>query len=176
MARIPDAELERLKHDISLERLATARGIVLKPSGKNLMGLCPFHDDHEPSLSINPAQNLWHCFGCQQGGTRSRVPGAGVNDALGKSMGINSWGLGMSQYAGMSSFSRNASNAATSPISGEYRRFPFGPAPLPTARWFRHADCKHESEHREQSTLARQPGSLPQSPTSRRSVRLRLSH
>jgi DNA primase len=68
MARIPDAELERLKRDISLEQLASARGIVLKPSGKNLLGLCPFHDDHEPSLSIDPGQNLWHCFGCQQGG------------------------------------------------------------------------------------------------------------
>jgi hypothetical protein len=67
MAHIPEAELERLKHDISLERLAAARGIALKPSGKNLMGLCPFHDDHEPSLSIDPGQNLWHCFGCQQG-------------------------------------------------------------------------------------------------------------
>lgn len=68
MARIPEAELERLKHDVSVERLATARGIALKPSGKNLLGLCPFHDDHNPSLSIDPGQNLWHCFGCQQGG------------------------------------------------------------------------------------------------------------
>ncbi|MBM4258011.1 MAG: hypothetical protein FJ147_19225 [Deltaproteobacteria bacterium] len=56
MARIPDAELERLKRDVSLEQLASARGIVLKPSGTNLLGLCPFHDDHEPSLSIDPGQ------------------------------------------------------------------------------------------------------------------------
>jgi DNA primase len=67
-ARIPEAELERLKYDISLERLAATRVIALKPSGKNLLGLCPFHDDYEPSLSIDPVQNLWHCFGCQQGG------------------------------------------------------------------------------------------------------------
>ena len=59
MARIPEAELERLKHEIPLERLAAARGIMLKPSGTNLMGLCPFHADHAPSLSIDPAQNLW---------------------------------------------------------------------------------------------------------------------
>ena len=70
MARIPDAELDRLKHDIRIERLAAARGIELKPSGKNLLGLCPFHDDHEPSLSIDPERNLWHCLGaCQQGGS-----------------------------------------------------------------------------------------------------------
>lgn len=65
MARIPDAESARLKQEVSVERLAIARGIVLKPSGPNLLGLCPFHDDHEPSLSIDPVQNLWHCFGCE---------------------------------------------------------------------------------------------------------------
>jgi DNA primase len=81
MARIPEAELTRLKQDVAIARLAAARGIVLKPSGKNLLGLCPFHDDHNPSLSIDPAQNLWHCFGCQQGG--------GVIDWVMKSEGVS---------------------------------------------------------------------------------------
>ncbi|MBM4258002.1 MAG: hypothetical protein FJ147_19180 [Deltaproteobacteria bacterium] len=81
MARIPDAALERLKREHSIEQLATARGIVLKPSGTNLLGRCPFHDDHAPSLSIDPIQNLWHCFGCQQGG--------GVIDWVMKSEGIS---------------------------------------------------------------------------------------
>jgi len=69
MARISDDELDRLKREVAIERLAAARGLLLKPAGKNLLGLCPFHDDHEPSLSIDPTQNLWHCFGCQQGGS-----------------------------------------------------------------------------------------------------------
>lgn len=70
MARIPDAELERLKQDIALQRLAEARGIKLKRHGTDLIGLCPFHDDHEPSLVITPDKNLWHCLGaCQTGGT-----------------------------------------------------------------------------------------------------------
>jgi DNA primase catalytic core len=70
MARIPESELERLKRDISVERLATARGVELKPHGANLIGLCPFHEDHEPSLVITPAKNLWHCLGaCQTGGS-----------------------------------------------------------------------------------------------------------
>lgn len=70
MARIPDEELERLKQDIALERLAEARGIKLKRHGTDLIGLCPFHDDHEPSLVITPDKNLWHCLGaCQTGGT-----------------------------------------------------------------------------------------------------------
>jgi len=70
MARIPDEEIERLKSQISLERLAEAKGIKLKKHGENLLGLCPFHDDREPSLVITPSKNLWHCLGaCQAGGT-----------------------------------------------------------------------------------------------------------
>lgn len=70
MARIPDDLLERLKHEISLERLAEAKGVALKQHGADLLGLCPFHDDHEPSLVITPSKNLWHCLGaCQAGGT-----------------------------------------------------------------------------------------------------------
>jgi DNA primase len=70
MARIPEAELERLKREVSVERLAEARGVKLKRHGKDLIGLCPFHDDHEPSLVITPSKNLWHCLGaCQAGGS-----------------------------------------------------------------------------------------------------------
>jgi DNA primase len=70
MARIPAAEIERLKREVSLERLAEARGIRLQRHGADLLGLCPFHDDHEPSLVITPAKNLWHCLGaCQAGGS-----------------------------------------------------------------------------------------------------------
>jgi DNA primase catalytic core len=68
MARIPQNELERLKAEISVERLVEASGIALKKSGKDLLGQCPFHDDGEPSLVVTPAKNLWHCFGCGIGG------------------------------------------------------------------------------------------------------------
>src|SRR5450759_4263820 len=70
MPRIPEGELDRIKGEISLERLAEARGITLRRHGADLFGLCPFHDDHEPSLVITPEKNLWHCLGaCQAGGT-----------------------------------------------------------------------------------------------------------
>ena len=69
MARIPDAVIERLKREISVQRLAEARGIKLTRSGKELIGLCPFHDDRNPSLNIDPAKNVWHCKGaCGEGG------------------------------------------------------------------------------------------------------------
>jgi DNA primase len=70
MARIPKAEIERLKREVSLERLAEARGVRLERHGADLLGRCPFHDDHEPSLVITPSKNLWHCLGaCQAGGS-----------------------------------------------------------------------------------------------------------
>ncbi len=70
MARIPEEEIERLKREVSLQRLAEARGITLKRHGADLHGCCVFHDDREPSLVITPANNLWHCFGeCQAGGS-----------------------------------------------------------------------------------------------------------
>ena len=37
-------------------------------NGKSWFGLCPFHNDHNPSLSVNPLTNLWQCFGCGAGG------------------------------------------------------------------------------------------------------------
>ena len=55
MARIGEDEIERLKKEISIERLAEARGIALKKHGADLHGLCPFHEDREPSLVITPS-------------------------------------------------------------------------------------------------------------------------
>jgi DNA primase catalytic core len=68
MARIPSEELERLKAEISVERLVEAAGVALSRKGKDLHGHCPFHEDREASLVVTPAKNLWHCFGCQIGG------------------------------------------------------------------------------------------------------------
>jgi DNA primase len=52
MARLPEEIVERIRREISVERLAEARGIKLRRVGKNLMGLCPFHQEKTPSLSI----------------------------------------------------------------------------------------------------------------------------
>ena len=61
MARIAAEELERLKSEISVERLVEASGVALKRGGKDLLGRCPFHEDAEASLVVTPAKNLWHC-------------------------------------------------------------------------------------------------------------------
>src|SRR5690348_2271608 len=70
MARIPDSEIERLKREVSIERLVKAAGVELRKHGADLIGRCPFHGDHEPSLVVTPEKNLWHCLGaCNAGGS-----------------------------------------------------------------------------------------------------------
>jgi DNA primase len=54
MARLPDETVTRIKQEVSLQRLAEGMGITLKRHGSDLIGLCPFHDDKEPSLVISP--------------------------------------------------------------------------------------------------------------------------
>ena len=69
MPYVPPEVKERLKREVSIQRLAEARGIKLTRSGKELIGLCPFHDDRNPSLNIDPAKNVWSCKGaCGEGG------------------------------------------------------------------------------------------------------------
>jgi DNA primase len=69
MARIPDDEIERLKAQVSVQRLIEAKGVALVRHGADWHGRCPFHDDKTPSLVVSPAKNLWHCLGaCQIGG------------------------------------------------------------------------------------------------------------
>ncbi|MEL7471761.1 MAG: DNA primase [Planctomycetota bacterium] len=42
--------------------------VALKPKGREYVGLCPFHDDRNPSMSVVPAKQIFHCFVCQTGG------------------------------------------------------------------------------------------------------------
>ncbi len=42
--------------------------VVLKKRGSNLIGLCPFHHEKTPSFNVNPARNIYKCFGCGKGG------------------------------------------------------------------------------------------------------------
>jgi DNA primase catalytic core len=69
MPYVPPEMKERIKREVSIQRLAEARGIKLTRRGKSLMGLCPFHKDRNPSLSVDPVENVWNCLGaCGEGG------------------------------------------------------------------------------------------------------------
>lgn len=60
----------------SIQRLVAQTDIVdvvsryvnLKRSGRNFVGICPFHDDKNPSMSVSPELNIYHCFSCKAGG------------------------------------------------------------------------------------------------------------
>ena len=66
---IEKAEIERVKRANDLVELVRGRGIELKRKGKQLVGKCPFHDDHEPSFTVDPRKQLWNCLGaCREGG------------------------------------------------------------------------------------------------------------
>ena len=70
MPRIPTDLLERIKQETPLRALVERSGVALKVSGENLLGLCPMHEDHDPSLVLTLSRGLWHCLGaCQTGGT-----------------------------------------------------------------------------------------------------------
>ena len=42
--------------------------IVLKKKGKEFVGICPFHDDNKPSMTVSPAKQFYYCFSCGAGG------------------------------------------------------------------------------------------------------------
>jgi DNA primase len=43
--------------------------VTLKKTGRNYMGLCPFHGEKTPSFTVNEEKGIFHCFGCRAGGS-----------------------------------------------------------------------------------------------------------
>lgn len=69
MALIPESEIQRVKQTVDLAAYLRRRGVELKRKGKQWVGLCPMHDDHTPSLIVDPRKQLWNCLGaCGEGG------------------------------------------------------------------------------------------------------------
>lgn len=65
--RIRREDIDTLREQADLADLA-ADHTRLKRSGSRLKGLCPFHEERTPSFTLDPGRNLWHCFGCGEGG------------------------------------------------------------------------------------------------------------
>ncbi|MFN8224675.1 MAG: DNA primase [Gaiellales bacterium] len=67
MARIKDTSVEAVKRAANIVDVVSARTSLRKAGGR-LVGRCPFHEERTPSFSIDPAENLYYCFGCNRGG------------------------------------------------------------------------------------------------------------
>ncbi|MCK4640621.1 MAG: DNA primase [Candidatus Marinimicrobia bacterium] len=67
MTSIPDNFIENLSSRIDIVDLIS-RYITLKKAGTRYKGKCPFHDDNDPSFTVNSDKGFWYCFGCSTGG------------------------------------------------------------------------------------------------------------
>lgn len=64
---IPDSVREEILERVNIVELIS-QYVDLKRSGRNHMGLCPFHHEKTPSFSVSEDKGLFHCFGCGASG------------------------------------------------------------------------------------------------------------
>lgn len=68
IASSPDRErIDRVKKAVPIEEVIGG-SVSLRASGGMLVGLCPFHEDHVPSLTVYPRTGTFHCYGCLKHG------------------------------------------------------------------------------------------------------------
>ena len=67
MPGIPQETIDRVLDSTNIVELIGSF-VALKKIGQNFHGLCPFHDDKTPSLSVSPEKKIFHCFGCGASG------------------------------------------------------------------------------------------------------------
>jgi DNA primase len=68
MARFADDTIEQVRERADIVEVIGAH-VRLRRSGRNFIGLCPFHNEKTPSFSVSPERGFFHCFGCGAGGT-----------------------------------------------------------------------------------------------------------
>lgn len=64
---IPESVINEIKYRNDIESVI-APYVNLKRRGKNLVGLCPFHNEKTPSFTVYPESGSFYCFGCGKGG------------------------------------------------------------------------------------------------------------
>jgi DNA primase len=67
MATVKQDAVQEIKDRLDLVDLVSEH-LRLQKAGRDLKGLCPFHQEKTPSLYVSPEKQLWHCYGCQKGG------------------------------------------------------------------------------------------------------------
>ncbi len=67
MPRWGEEVIERVKEGNDIVD-TLSQYLPLNRAGANFKGLCPFHQEKTPSFMVSPARQMWHCFGCGEGG------------------------------------------------------------------------------------------------------------
>lgn len=60
--------VEEIKEKCDIVEIISQHVALKKSGGRNLLGLCPFHNEKTPSFNVNPERQMWKCFGCGEGG------------------------------------------------------------------------------------------------------------
>jgi len=74
MVRYSDELIDEIRNSNDIVDIIS-QYVVLKRSGRNFFGLCPFHKEKSPSFSVSPDKQIFHCFGCGVGGDIFRFLG-----------------------------------------------------------------------------------------------------
>ncbi|MFC6202523.1 DNA primase [Lactiplantibacillus nangangensis] len=64
---IPEEKVDQVRSAVNIADFV-GQYVQLKKAGKNLFGLCPFHEERTPSFSVNEQKQIFHCFSCGRGG------------------------------------------------------------------------------------------------------------
>ncbi|MFO7753154.1 MAG: DNA primase [Desulfobacteraceae bacterium] len=64
---IPEQKITEILNSADIVEII-GESVILKKSGSNYTGLCPFHTEKTPSFSVSPSKQIFHCFGCKAGG------------------------------------------------------------------------------------------------------------
>ena len=68
---IPRETVEQILQAAHIEEVV-GEFVTLKKRGSNMWGNCPFHNEKTPSISVNPARNIFKCFGCGKAGDSAK--------------------------------------------------------------------------------------------------------